>query len=94
VSLLSRLDDRLRAILAQRAPVLSPPDPTRRQAAVLLPLFKNTTDYHLEAIRERHDLWAKCSCCCLAVVESRAMTWSQSVEHEMHRAHVNHRRTG
>jgi 8-oxo-dGTP pyrophosphatase MutT (NUDIX family) len=47
VSPLNHLDDRLRSILARRAPVLSPPDPTRRQAAVLLPLFKNTTDYHL-----------------------------------------------
>ena len=40
-------DDRLRSILTQRVPVTVPPDPTRRQAAVLLPLFKNATDYHL-----------------------------------------------
>jgi 8-oxo-dGTP pyrophosphatase MutT (NUDIX family) len=40
-------DDRLRSILTQRVPVIVPPDPTRRQAAVLLPLFKNATDYHL-----------------------------------------------
>jgi 8-oxo-dGTP pyrophosphatase MutT (NUDIX family) len=33
--------------MTQRVPVIVPPDPTRRQAAVLLPLFKNTTDYHL-----------------------------------------------
>jgi 8-oxo-dGTP pyrophosphatase MutT (NUDIX family) len=40
-------DDRLRSILTQRVPVIVPPDPTRRQAAVLLPLFKNAADYHL-----------------------------------------------
>jgi 8-oxo-dGTP pyrophosphatase MutT (NUDIX family) len=40
-------DDRLRSILTQCVPVIVPPDPTRRQAAVLLPLFKNATDYHL-----------------------------------------------
>jgi 8-oxo-dGTP pyrophosphatase MutT (NUDIX family) len=40
-------DDRLRSILTRRVPVTVPPDPTRRQAAVLLPLFKNTTDYRL-----------------------------------------------
>ena len=33
--------------MTQRLPALVPPDPTRRRAAVLLPLFKNTTDYHL-----------------------------------------------
>jgi 8-oxo-dGTP pyrophosphatase MutT (NUDIX family) len=47
VSLSHAPDDRLRSILAQRVPVTVPPDPTRRQAAVLLPLFKNTTDYRL-----------------------------------------------
>jgi 8-oxo-dGTP pyrophosphatase MutT (NUDIX family) len=31
----------------QRTPVILPPDATRRQAAVLLPLFKNATNYHL-----------------------------------------------
>jgi 8-oxo-dGTP pyrophosphatase MutT (NUDIX family) len=40
-------DDRLRSILTQRVPVIVPPDPIRRQAAVLLPLFKNAADYHL-----------------------------------------------
>lgn len=40
-------DARLRSILTQRVPVIVPPDPTRRRAAVLLPLFKNATDYHL-----------------------------------------------
>src|SRR5262245_65930268 len=48
----------------------------------------------LEAIRKCLDIWAKCSCRCLAVVESRAMAWSQSVEHERSMAHVNHRRAG
>jgi 8-oxo-dGTP pyrophosphatase MutT (NUDIX family) len=47
VSLYQAHDGRIRSILAQRVPVIVPPDPTRRQAAVLLPLFKNTTDYHL-----------------------------------------------
>jgi 8-oxo-dGTP pyrophosphatase MutT (NUDIX family) len=41
------LDDRLRSILTQRPPLILPPDVTRRQAAVLVPLFKNATDYHL-----------------------------------------------
>ena len=40
-------DDRLRSILTRRVPVIVPPDPFRRQAAVLLPLFRNATDYHL-----------------------------------------------
>jgi len=40
-------DDRLRSILSQRPPVILPPAATRRQAAVLLPLFKHATDYHL-----------------------------------------------
>ena len=40
-------DDSLRSIIRQRVPVILPPDPSRRQAAVLLPLFKNATDYHL-----------------------------------------------
>jgi 8-oxo-dGTP pyrophosphatase MutT (NUDIX family) len=34
-------------MLAQRAPLIVPADVTRRQAAVLLPLFSNATDYHL-----------------------------------------------
>jgi 8-oxo-dGTP pyrophosphatase MutT (NUDIX family) len=40
-------DDRLRSILTRRIPVIVPPDPSRRRAAVLLPLFRNATDYHL-----------------------------------------------
>jgi 8-oxo-dGTP pyrophosphatase MutT (NUDIX family) len=47
VSLRHAPDVRLQSILSQRVPVIVPPDPTRRQAAVLLPLFKNATDYHL-----------------------------------------------
>jgi 8-oxo-dGTP pyrophosphatase MutT (NUDIX family) len=34
-------------MLIQRAPAICLPDASRRQAAVLLPLFKNATDYHL-----------------------------------------------
>jgi 8-oxo-dGTP pyrophosphatase MutT (NUDIX family) len=40
-------DEPLRSLLTQRLPLILPPDVTRRQAAVLLPLFKNATDYHL-----------------------------------------------
>ncbi len=40
-------DDRLRSMLAERTPLIVPPDPTRRQAAVLLPLFHKAGDYHL-----------------------------------------------
>jgi 8-oxo-dGTP pyrophosphatase MutT (NUDIX family) len=47
VSLRNAPDARLQSILTQRVPVIVPPDPSRRQAAVLLPLFKNATDYHL-----------------------------------------------
>jgi 8-oxo-dGTP pyrophosphatase MutT (NUDIX family) len=47
VSLRHAPDARLHSMLTQRVPVIVPPDPTRRQAAVLLPLFKNATDYHL-----------------------------------------------
>jgi 8-oxo-dGTP pyrophosphatase MutT (NUDIX family) len=47
VSLNHAPDDCLRSILTQRVPITVPPDPTRRQAAVLLPLFKNTTDFRL-----------------------------------------------
>jgi 8-oxo-dGTP pyrophosphatase MutT (NUDIX family) len=47
VSLLSAPDDHLRSILTQYIPVIVPPDPNRRHAAVLLPLFRNATDYHL-----------------------------------------------
>jgi 8-oxo-dGTP pyrophosphatase MutT (NUDIX family) len=38
---------RLQSILTQRVPLILPPDITRRRAAVLLPLFKNATDYHV-----------------------------------------------
>jgi len=40
-------DDRLWTILSERAPVILPPDASRRQAAVLLALFKQAADYHL-----------------------------------------------
>jgi 8-oxo-dGTP pyrophosphatase MutT (NUDIX family) len=40
-------DDPLWSTLAARAPVTAPHDHSRRQAAVLLPLFKNTLDYHM-----------------------------------------------
>ena len=40
-------DDNLRSILAARTPVTVPPDGARREAAVLLPLFKNATEYHM-----------------------------------------------
>jgi 8-oxo-dGTP pyrophosphatase MutT (NUDIX family) len=44
----SRLtDDHLRSVLAARTPITVPPDPTRRQAAVLLPLFKHPGEYHM-----------------------------------------------
>jgi 8-oxo-dGTP pyrophosphatase MutT (NUDIX family) len=47
VSLGHAPDGCLRSVLAQRVPAVLPPDPTRRQAAVLLPLYKLATDYHL-----------------------------------------------
>lgn len=40
-------DERLREILTQRAPLIALPDPGRRQAAVLLPLFHDAGEYHL-----------------------------------------------
>jgi 8-oxo-dGTP pyrophosphatase MutT (NUDIX family) len=40
-------DDPLWSTLAARTPVTAPHDHSRRQAAVLLPLFKNTLDYHM-----------------------------------------------
>ena len=40
-------EDHFRKILAEHTPYTLPHDPTRRQAAVLLPLFKNAADYHL-----------------------------------------------
>jgi 8-oxo-dGTP pyrophosphatase MutT (NUDIX family) len=40
-------DDRLWTILSERAPVILPPDASRRRAAVLLALFKQAADYHL-----------------------------------------------
>jgi 8-oxo-dGTP pyrophosphatase MutT (NUDIX family) len=47
VSLPHLFDDRLRDILAERTPLVLPPDPARRQAAVLLALFHTAGDYHL-----------------------------------------------
>jgi 8-oxo-dGTP pyrophosphatase MutT (NUDIX family) len=47
VTLCNAPDDYLRSILTQRVPAIVPPDPTRRRAAVLLPLFRNAIDYHL-----------------------------------------------
>ncbi|MBI3326935.1 MAG: CoA pyrophosphatase [Nitrospinae bacterium] len=41
------MDDRLLKILTERIPVTLPPDLTCRQAAVLLPLFKDADGYHL-----------------------------------------------
>jgi 8-oxo-dGTP pyrophosphatase MutT (NUDIX family) len=41
------LDVRLQSILKQRVPLRLPPEITRRQAAVLLPLLQSATDYHL-----------------------------------------------
>jgi 8-oxo-dGTP pyrophosphatase MutT (NUDIX family) len=40
-------DERLWTIFAERSPVILPPDASRRQAAVLLALFKHDADYHL-----------------------------------------------
>jgi 8-oxo-dGTP pyrophosphatase MutT (NUDIX family) len=39
--------DRLRTTLSERAPLILPPDASRRQAAVLLALFEQASDYHL-----------------------------------------------
>ena len=44
---LSAQDDDLHRIFARRTPLVLPPDPMRRQAAVLLPLLKGASDYHL-----------------------------------------------
>jgi 8-oxo-dGTP pyrophosphatase MutT (NUDIX family) len=40
-------DLRLQSLLTQRSPVLLPADISRRQAAVLLPLFRNASEYHV-----------------------------------------------
>jgi 8-oxo-dGTP pyrophosphatase MutT (NUDIX family) len=48
--------ERLRSMLIQRAPAICLPDASRRQAAVLLPLFKNATDYHLVFTKRTHTL--------------------------------------
>jgi len=40
-------DVRLQSMLTQRVPLLLPPEISRRQAAVLLPLFQSTSDYHV-----------------------------------------------
>jgi 8-oxo-dGTP pyrophosphatase MutT (NUDIX family) len=47
VSVPHLFDEHLREILAQRTPLILPPDPSRRQAAVLLPLFHQAGDYHV-----------------------------------------------
>jgi 8-oxo-dGTP pyrophosphatase MutT (NUDIX family) len=47
VSLHHSIADGLEKILQARTPLTLPPDPTRRQAAVLLPLFKPAAEYHL-----------------------------------------------
>jgi 8-oxo-dGTP pyrophosphatase MutT (NUDIX family) len=47
VSPLHLFDDRLRDILAEHTPLILPPDPTRRQAAILMPIFHHAGDYHL-----------------------------------------------
>jgi 8-oxo-dGTP pyrophosphatase MutT (NUDIX family) len=47
VSPIHPADDSLWSILAARAPLTTSSDPSRRQAAVLLPLFKNAVDYHM-----------------------------------------------
>ena len=39
--------DPLWSVLSDRAPIIASPDPSRRQAAVLLPLFKNISNYHM-----------------------------------------------
>jgi 8-oxo-dGTP pyrophosphatase MutT (NUDIX family) len=40
-------DDPLWSLLTARTPSIAPPDASRRQAAVLIPLFKNAVDYHV-----------------------------------------------
>jgi 8-oxo-dGTP pyrophosphatase MutT (NUDIX family) len=49
-------EDHLRAILAARTPITTPPDAARRQAAVLLPLFKNAIEYHVVFTRRTETL--------------------------------------
>ena len=43
----SDMEEHFRKILAEHTPYTFPSDPTCRQAAVLLPLFKNAADYHV-----------------------------------------------
>lgn len=40
-------DDPLWSLLTRRTPLIAPPDASRRQAAVLIPLFKSAVDYHV-----------------------------------------------
>lgn len=40
-------DDPLWSLLTRRTPLITPPDASRRQAAVLIPLFKSAVDYHV-----------------------------------------------
>ena len=40
-------DDPLWSLLTRRTPLIAPPDASRRQAAVLIPLFKGAVDYHV-----------------------------------------------
>jgi 8-oxo-dGTP pyrophosphatase MutT (NUDIX family) len=40
-------DDALWSLVTTYAPLIAAPDVTRRQAAVLIPLFKNAVDYHV-----------------------------------------------
>jgi 8-oxo-dGTP pyrophosphatase MutT (NUDIX family) len=41
------LDVRLQSMLTRHVPLLLPPEISRRQAAVLLPLFQGASDYHV-----------------------------------------------
>jgi 8-oxo-dGTP pyrophosphatase MutT (NUDIX family) len=41
------LDVRLQSMLTRHVPLLLPPEISRRQAAVLLPLFQSASDYHI-----------------------------------------------
>jgi 8-oxo-dGTP pyrophosphatase MutT (NUDIX family) len=49
-------DDRLWSRLTKRTPLILPPDVARRQAAVLMPVFKNATDYHLVVTKRTETL--------------------------------------
>jgi 8-oxo-dGTP pyrophosphatase MutT (NUDIX family) len=47
VSLPATKQEPLWTVLSERTPIILPPDASRRQAAVLLALFKHASDYHL-----------------------------------------------